>query len=100
MDKIKEIVNNPALLEEKLKEFYAKVDTDKKGFITPDQLKQAMEETGKKLNLPKPEKPPTAEELAAAKKLADPQGNGQITFEGFRNLMMAMIAEGKKRGKL
>ena len=30
MDKVKEVVNNPALLEEKLKEFYDKVDAEKK----------------------------------------------------------------------
>jgi len=100
MDKIKEVVNNPALLEEKLKEFFNKVDVEKKGYITPEALKQAMENTAKELNLPKPEKEPTEEEKEQAKKVADPQGTGQITFEGFRNLSLAIIAEAKKRGKL
>ena len=100
MDKIKEVVNNPALLEEKLKEFFAKVDKDNRGYITPDELKLAMEETGKRLNLPKPEKEPTEEEKEKAKKLCDPEGTGKINFEGFRRLSLAIIEEGKKRGKL
>ncbi len=100
MEKIKEIVNNPTLLEEKLKEFFNKVDVEKKGFITHEALKQAMENTAKELNLPKPEREPTAEEKEQARKVVDPQGTGQITFEGFRNLSLAIIAEAKKRGKL
>lgn len=100
MEKIKEIVNNPTLLEEKLKEFFNKVDVEKKGFITHEALKQAMENTAKELKLPKPEREPTAEEKEQARKIADPQGNGQITFEGFRNLSLGIIAEAKKRGKL
>jgi Ca2+-binding EF-hand superfamily protein len=100
MDKVKEVVNNPALLEEKLKEFFDKVDTQKKGYITPDELQAAMKATAEKLNLPKPEREPTEEEKEQGKKLADPTGSGKITFEGFRALSMAIIAEAKKRGKL
>ena len=93
MDKIKEVVNNPALLEEKLKEFFAKVDKDNRGYITPDELKLAMEETGKRLNLPKPEK-------EQGRKLCDPEGTGKITFEGFRRLSLAIIEKAKQSGKL
>ena len=100
MDKIKEVVNNPALLEEKLREFYDKVDTQKKGFITPDELQAAMKATAEKLNLPKPEREPTEEEKEQGRKLADPTGSGKITFEGFRALSLAIITEAKKRGKL
>ena len=69
MDKIKEVVNNPALLEEKLKEYFNKVDVDKKGYISHEALKQALENTAKELNLPKPEREPTEEEKEKAKKL-------------------------------
>ena len=100
MDKIKEVVNNPALLEEKLREFYDKVDTQKKGYITPDELQAAMKATAEKLNLPKPEREPTEEEKEQGRKLADPTGSGKITFEGFRALSLAIITEAKKRGKL
>ena len=100
MDRIKEIVNNPALLEEKLKEFFNKVDVDKKGYISHEALKQALESTAKELNLPKPEREPTEEEQEKARKIADPDGTGKITFESFRTLSLAAIEEGKKRGKL
>lgn len=100
MEKIKEVVNNPALLEEKLKEFFDKADKEKKGYITHEELKQALENIAKELNLPKPEKEPTEEEKEKAKKIADPDGTGKIIFESFRKLSLAAIEEGKKRGKL
>ena len=100
MDKIKEVVNNPALLEEELKKFFNKVDADKKGYITPEQYKEAVILTAKELNLPKPEKEPTEEEKAQAKKIVDPDGTGTITFENFRKFSLLAIEEAKKRGKL
>ena len=100
MDKIKEVVNNPARLEEELKKFFNKVDVDKKGYITPEQYKEAVILTAKELNLPKPEKEPTEEEKAQAKKIVDPDGTGKITFENFRKFSLLAIEEAKKRGKL
>ena len=100
MDKIKEVVNNPALLEEELKKFFNKVDVDKKGYITHEQYKEAVILTAKELNLPKPEKEPTEEEKAQAKKIVDPDGTGKITFENFRKFSLLAIEEAKKRGKL
>ena len=100
MDKIKEVVNNPARLEEELKKFFNKVDADKKGYITHEQYKEAVILTAKELNLPKPEKEPTEEEKAQAKKIVDPDGTGKITFENFRKFSLLAIEEAKKRGKL
>ena len=40
------IVNNPALLEEKLKEIFANVDKDSRGYLTPDQMPLVMQQTG------------------------------------------------------
>ena len=100
MDKIKEVINDPARLDEELKKFFGKIDKDNRGYITHEELTAALEETAKKLNLPKPEKEPTAEEKEQAKKIADPDGTGKITFENYKKLSMAVIAEGKKRGKL
>ena len=53
----------------------------------------------KTMNLPGIQ-PPTDEEKAAAKKLVDPNGTGKITFEGFKALVQAGIAKGKKEGKI
>ena len=51
------------------------------------------------MNLPGMQ-PPTEEEKAAAKKFADPNGIGRVTFEGFKALCQAGIAKGKKEGKI
>ena len=45
-------------------------------------------------------KPPTEEEKAAAKKIADPNGTRRITFEGFKALCQAGIEKGRKEGKI
>ena len=100
MDKIKEVVADPAKLEEALKKAFEKLDADKKGYITLEALKEGMIKKAQELNLPKPEKEPTEEEKAQAKKIVDPDGSGKITFENFRKFSLVAIEEAKKRGKL
>jgi len=100
MDKIKEVVNDPAKLEKNLKEAFEKMDADKKGYITPEVLKEALIAQAKALGLPKPEKEPTEEEKAKARKIADPDGTGKITYENFLKLMHAGIEKARKEGKL
>ena len=100
MDKVKEIVNDPAKLEEALKAAFAKMDAEKKGFITMDVLKAGLLEQGKLLGISKPEKEPTDAEKEAARKIADPDGTGKITYEGFFNLMKSQIQKARDMGKL
>ena len=100
MDKIKAVVNDPVKLEQVLKEKFDKVDAEHKGYITPEELKAALIEQAKALGLPKPEKEPTEEEKEKAKKIADPDGTGKITFENFKKLALAGIEKGKREGKL
>ena len=51
------------------------------------------------MNFPKgPE--PTAEEKEKIKQLVDPNNTGKIDFEGFKRLVQAGIAKGKREGKL
>lgn len=52
MDKIKEVVNDPVKLEQKLKEAFEKIDADKKGYITHEALKEALIAQHKALGLP------------------------------------------------
>ena len=94
------IVNNPALLEEKLKEIFANVDKDSRGYLTPDQMPLVMQQTGLGLNLPWRESGPTQQEIEQTKKLCDPQGTGKITFEGYKRLVLAIIEKAKQSGKL
>ena len=100
MDKIKEVVNDPAKLEKCLKEGFEKMDADKKGYVSHEVLKEALIAQAKALGLPKPEKEPTEEEKAKAKQIADPDGTGKITFENFKKLMLAGIEKARKEGKL
>ena len=45
------------------------------------------------------EKLQSEEDLAAAKKIADPKGTGKINYEGFKALMNALIELAKKEMK-
>jgi Ca2+-binding EF-hand superfamily protein len=100
MDKLKAVVNDPAKLQEELKKAFEKMDAEKKGYISHEVLKTALIEQAKALGLPKPEKEPTEEEKAAARKIADPDGSGKITFENFVKLMEAGIKKAKEMGKI
>lgn len=99
MEKYKEICNDPAKLEAALKDAWAKIDAKGEGAVTHEQFRVAAEEMAKTMNLPGM-KPPTEEEKAAAKKIADPNDTGKITFEGFKALVQAGIAKGRKEGKI
>ncbi len=100
MDKLKEVVNDPVKLEQKLKEAFEKMDAEKKGYISHEVLKEALIAQAKALGLPKPEKEPTEEEKAKARKIADPDGSGKITYENFVKLMHAGIEKAKQMGKI
>ena len=99
MDKYKEIANDPAKLEAKLKEIWAKIDAKGEGSIPHAQFEAISRQLAQEANLPKgPE--PSAEEKEKIKKLVDPNNTGKITFEGFKTIVQAGIAKGKKEGKI
>ena len=98
MEKLKEIVADPAKLEAFLKDSWTKIDAKGEGAVTYEQYIAGADAICKELGLPE-EKPPTEEEIAAAKKVADPNGTGKVNYEGFKALMHAMIEEAKKEAK-
>ena len=99
MDKYKEIANDPAKLEAKIKEVWAKIDAKGEGLIPHAQFEAISRKLAEEANFPKvPE--PSAEEKEKIKKLVDPNNTGKITFEGFKMLVQAGIAKGKKEGKI
>ena len=63
-------------------------------------FREALIAQAKALGLPKPEKEPTEEEKAKARKIADPDGSGKITYENFVKLMHAGIEKAKQMGKI
>ncbi len=99
MEKWKEIANDPAKLEAAMKETWAKIDTKGEGSVDLKQFETISRELAKQMNLPQ-DKEPTPEEKEKAKKLVDPNGTGKINFEGFKALVQAGIAKGKKEGKI
>ena len=98
MEKCKEIMSDPAKLEAFLKDSWTKIDAKGEGAVSYEQYIAGANAISKSLGFPE-EKPPTEEEIAAAKKIADPNGTGKINFEGFKALMNAMIEEAKKEAK-
>ena len=99
MEKYKEIVNDPVKLEASLKEAWAKIDSKGEGSVTFQVFEAASREMAKQMNLPQG-KEPTPEEKEKARKLVDPNGTGRINFEGFKLLVQAGIAKGRKEGKI
>ena len=68
-------------LEEALKQAWKKLDPEGKGYATYDVVKDNLKAQAKALGMP--EREPTPEEREQAKKLADPDGTGKVTFENF-----------------
>ena len=100
MDKLKEIANDPAKLEEAFKKGFEKLDAEKKGYITHEVLKQGLIAQAKGLGFADPEKEITPEEMEKAKKIADPDGTGKIVYENFVKLMHAGLKKAKEKGKI
>ena len=98
MEQFKEIINDPVKLEALIKDSWTKMDPKGTGAITYEEYFTGYAAIIKSLGLPE-EKPPTEEEMAAGKKIADPNGTGKINFEGFKALMHVMIEDFKKEGK-
>ena len=97
MDKVKAIINDPVKLEASFKQAWEKMDAKKEGFVTYEVLSAALKEQAKALGMP--EREGTPEEKENAKKLADPEGTGKITYENFVKLMKAGIEQMKASGK-
>ena len=99
MEKYKEIVNDPVKLEASLKEAWAKIDVNGKGFVSPQEFGAGMAKLGQSMKIPGM-KPPTDEEKEQIKKIVDPDETGKITYEGFVRLAKAGIEKGKREGKI
>ena len=98
MDKVREIMSDPAKLEQSLRAAFDKVDAEKKGYITFEALMVALQAQAQAVGY-KRDKPPTEEEKAEAKKIADPEGNNKITFENFKKFMIFGLEKKKAEGK-
>jgi Ca2+-binding EF-hand superfamily protein len=90
-EKIKELLANPAKLEEGLKKSFAEMDKENKGWVTFDvvhhSLHKALEQYGKVIQ----EHEHKEGELENAQKICDPKGTGKVDFEGFKALIVASL---------
>ena len=96
MEQLKELANDPAKLEAKLKEDWAKMDTKGEGSITFAQF----EEAGKKMQShfdPEKMKGKAPEDKEKFKKLLDPDNTGKITYDNFVKFVKAGLE--KLKGK-
>ncbi len=88
MEKLKELANDPAKLEAKLKEDWAKMDPKGEGAISFEVLQEAgkkMQESAAFQNL----RGQAPEDKEKFKKLLDPNNTGKVTFENFVNFVKA-----------
>ena len=99
MDKIKELMKDPAKLEETIKASWGKIDAKNEGEVEFGTFKVALEQIAKEMQitemLPKTEQ--GAEEF---KKVVDPSNKGKVNFEGFQAIIKLGLENMKKEGKL
>ena len=90
------LINYPVKLEAALKMAFAKLDTEKKGYVSYDVIKSFLIKQNKEFGLP--EREGTQEEKDAGRKLADPEGTGKVTCENFIKFMKVGIQQAKASG--
>ena len=99
MDKVKELMKDPAKLEETIKASWAKIDTKNEGEVEFGVFKVALEQIAKEMQIT--EMLPTTEKGAEEfKKVTDPNNKGKVNFEGFQAVIKLGLENMKKEGKL
>ena len=86
MDKLKELANDPAKLEAKLKEDWAKLDTKGEGAVTLAAFQEAGNKMQAQLNLGDFKGQFDKEKFI---KLLDPDGTGKVTYDNFVKFVKA-----------
>ena len=98
MDKAKEIFSDPAKFEAAMKQAWEKLDPEKKGYTTYEAVRTSLLAQAKAVGMP--EREGTPEEKEAAKKIADPEGTGKVTYENFVKLIKTSFEKAKAAGKI
>ena len=70
------------------------------GQHVPEKTREQVLKKAQELNLPKPEKEPTEEDKEKARKIADPEGKNQVTYENFVKFFHALLQRAKEKGKI
>ena len=96
MEKLKELANDPAKLDAKLKEDWAKIDPKGEGSVPIDTFGEAAMKVREQLKLYKT-KEVSEEDKEKYRKLLDPDNTGRITFENFEKFVKSGLE--KLKGK-
>ena len=88
MGKIRELLKNPEQVDKVARLAFQQVDTDKSGYVTRDELEVLMKKIATDCDI----KTPTASEVDDAMKAIDANGDGQISVEEFKVLIVAILS--------
>ena len=91
-----EIMKDPAKLEAEAKKMFGKLDKDKKGYLDVAVMKDISENKISQLNVPIPRLP--KEQKEALLKVADPNGTGKITEDGYVAMAKTLVEKMKADG--
>ena len=99
MEKVQELLKEPAKLEATMKDAWAKIDPKKEGEVPIDAFKACLEVLAKEMGLT--EMLPTTEKgHAEFKQICDPENKGKVNYESFKKIVQTGIENMKKAGKL
>ena len=87
MAEFQAIIDDDAKLTEITKQIFDQVDADGSGQISASEMESAMNMVAEQAGIPKP----SQEDCAAAMKELDTDQSGQLSFEEFKSLVVAIL---------
>ena len=96
MDKVKELLADPAKLEATIKDSWTKIDTKNEGEVQFDTFKTCCEQIAKEMGITEM-LPTTDKGKEEFKKITDPNNTGKVNFEGFKKIVQTGIDNMKKK---
>ena len=99
MDKVKELLADPAKMEATIKGSWAKIDAKNEGEVPLETFIACCEHIAKEMGITEM-LPTTDKGKEEFKKITDPNNTGKVNFEGFQKIVQTGIENMKKAGKL
>ena len=96
MDKVKELLADPAKLEATIKDSWTKIDTKNEGEVQFDTFKTCCEQIAKEMGITEM-LPTTDKGKEEFKQITDPNNTGKVNFEGFKKIVQTGIDNMKKK---
>ena len=96
MDKVKELLADPAKLEVTIKDSWTKIDTKNEGEVPFDTFKTCCEHIASEMGITEM-LPTTDKGKEEFKQITDPNNTGKVNFEGFKKIVQTGIDNMKKK---